>query len=224
MAFDGLTVLLPVTGGLAEAFYRITNKSQLFLVSRRNQEQVRRLQPKADKPLDIHPCDFSKPDQVEHLLSSIPTDQPFRVIYFAGGGPFGSYFDKSFKDHQWAYQVSFLTPSRLLHWAGQQPQLKQMCFIGSAIAESDADPFAASYCAAKQALRGVIQSIWAENPDLAFDLRLFSPGYMDTKMLPPGSWPRENRPERIMDVDQVALKLHQWLDDLEAERHLILNA
>ncbi|NJL24075.1 MAG: SDR family oxidoreductase [Calothrix sp. SM1_5_4] len=61
-------------------------------------------------------------------------------------------------------------------------KVDETILVGSSVAESSADPKAASYCAAKHALKGLFSSVRAESPD--WDLRLFSPGYMDTDLLP----------------------------------------
>ena len=78
--------------------------------------------------------------------------------------------------------------------------------MGSSVAEDKADPGAASYAAAKHALKGLLESVILEKPDL--DVRLFSPGYMDTGMLPQNAWPRQQG--LAEDPDAVARRLWQW--------------
>ncbi|MBK7960771.1 MAG: hypothetical protein IPK04_05925 [Bdellovibrionales bacterium] len=80
----------------------------------------------------------------------------------------------------------------------RSPHFKQGIFIGSQIAERNPDINAASYTAAKHALLGIISTLQKEalegkdtkKASLAHDLRLFSPGYMNTSLLPPTAWPR----------------------------------
>jgi short-subunit dehydrogenase len=145
-------------------------------------------------------------------LSELEKFNPTHVLYCAGGGPYGYFQTKNFKDHQWAWRVSFEAAAQVLHWSLQQSQIKQLCFVGSKIAESQPDPGAASYCAAKHALKGLIESVQKEqsDKDLKPDLRLFSPGYMDTDLLPANAWPRQQN--RVEDPAAVAQKLVQWLE------------
>lgn len=136
--------------------------------------------------------DFSKRELWTEHFKKIAELEMDRVLYFAGGGPFGNFENFEWKDHEWALNVSFLFPafllSSFLKLAHEGYPLKQIVFVGSAIAEKKPDPQAAMYCAAKHALRGLISSVQLEKPQI--DLRLFSPGYMQTALLPQKSWPR----------------------------------
>lgn len=135
--------------------------------------------------------DFAKEPSSE-FMTEIINFNPTTIIYFAAGGPYGNFQDKKWADHQWALQVSFLFPAQLVHHLMRIsiPSLKQFVVVGSAIAENKPDPGAASYCAAKHALRGLISTLQAENKS-AFKIDLFSPGYIATDMLPAQSWPRQ---------------------------------
>ena len=66
--------------------------------------------------------------------------------------------------------------------------LEQFEVDGSAVGGASPDPYAESYSAAKHALRGLIGSIASEQP--WFDIKLYEPGYMDTRLLPTKAWPR----------------------------------
>ncbi|MES3039325.1 MAG: SDR family NAD(P)-dependent oxidoreductase, partial [Bdellovibrionota bacterium] len=88
--------------------------------------------------------------------------------------------------------------------------LKKFFVVGSAVAEQKADPGAAMYSASKHALCGLVHSIQKE--EIPFDLRLFSPGYMDTGMLPPQAWPRKE-PGLVKDAKVLAQKLIEWYGD-----------
>ncbi|MEK6773398.1 MAG: SDR family oxidoreductase [Bdellovibrionota bacterium] len=162
--------------------------------------------------------DFSKRELWEQHCENLWSNSPRRLIYFAGGGPYGTFDDFSWKDHGWALNVSFTFPAFLLHSALQAKKaakkndssgefLQQLIFIGSAVAENKPDPKAAMYCAAKHALRGLVSTIQMEQPKL--DLRLFSPGYMDTAMLPPQAWPRQKG--LAQKVDDVAADLINFM-------------
>lgn len=162
-----------------------------------------------------HSCDldFSRPADVTSLCHEIKSLRPKRIFYFAGGGPYGEYGSKEWKDHQWAWQVSFLTPAQLIHVILSDPTYKfveQVICVGSLIADSRPDHRAASYASAKHALKGLISSLHLEN--LSLDLRLFRPGYMNTGLLPPNAEPRQ-QPNTLAEPEVVAQEFVSWALD-----------
>jgi short-subunit dehydrogenase len=148
--------------------------------------------------------DFSKLPVELNFFEQVKIFNPSCIVYFAGGGPYDLYQNKQWKDHEWSFNTTFLYPAQLLHQVLKEKHfftdLKTLIFVGSAVAENKADPRASSYCAAKHALKGLIASINAEQK-LDFDLQLFSPGYMQTTLLPLNSAPRrEDLAESPLDV------------------------
>lgn len=150
-------------------------------------------------------ADFSKIDgqdlAIQYLLET-----PFnRLFCVAGGGPYGTFGERAFRDHDWAWEVTFRTPARVLHALAQAKRFEQVILVGSSIAEGAGDARAASYASAKHALKGLHASLRLEYPE--WDVRLFSPGYMDTEMLP------SNAPVRDGGVYQpaaIAAELWTW--------------
>lgn len=140
--------------------------------------------------------DFSKAPVGADFLEVLQKFDGTHLIYFAGGGPYGNFETKKWTSHQWALQTSFLYPAELTHQILSKPKswssLQKLVLIGSLIAEAKADPQAASYAAAKHALKGLIDSINAEQKPKPAVL-LFSPGYMQTDLLPPNSIPRSSQ-------------------------------
>ncbi|NQY99058.1 MAG: SDR family oxidoreductase [Bdellovibrionales bacterium] len=167
--------------------------------------------------------DLSKPD-LSDLIQKLNAFAPDCIFYCAGGGPFSNYQQAKWSAHQWALRVSFLAAAEICHWfLGQQgaSKARQMVMIGSSVAESQGDAQAASYAAAKHALLGLYQSIQKEKPKL--DLRLFSPGYMNTDMIPAGSWPRQQS-QSLWEPDHVASMLCRWCsDDAQFGGHMSLS-
>jgi len=162
-------------------------------------------------------ADFTRAADVEKLEAFIREWRPQRVFCFAGGGPHGGFAEKCWKDHEWALTVSLVTPMRLLHSYLQAVPEGQWIMTGSAIAEAQPDARAASYAASKHALKGLISTLRAENPRQ--DVRLFSPGYMDTELLPANSAPRlENR---VLAPTAVAVEFVLWAADPAASWHRV---
>lgn len=160
--------------------------------------------------------DLSRDTDVDGLCSFISEWKPQRFFCFAGGGPYGEFSQKNWKDHDWALKVSFMAPAQILHACLKANPEAQCVFTGSAIAESAPDINAASYSAAKHALKGLISSIKSESPQK--DVRLYSPGYMNTDMLPKNAAPREIQSD-LLTPDEVASDFIQWALNPEASWH-----
>lgn len=160
-------------------------------------------------------CDYSKPEQVDKLLIELKDFMPQRIFYFAGGGPYGPFVQKEWKDHLWAIQVTLLTPMRVLQ-EFLPLGIQQFAVVGSAIAESKADPNAASYTAAKHGLLGLMKTLREESPNV--DLRLFSPGYIDTDLLPSRSLPRMTG-ENLLSKSEAAKAYVEWVNNPDAPWH-----
>lgn len=195
-------VLLGASSGLGRSFFEWTKEIHPKIV-------LTSISRKTDPAFD-----FSKSEGWEALVCHLSKIQPTRVFYFAGGGPYGAFREKAWKDHEWAWKVSYLCPAYLLYHL-QEPSLKQWVFVGSAIAESNPDPCAASYASAKHALVGLLSSLWSEWSISDCDIRLFSPGYMDTRMLPPGAKVRQTL-DQIQDPNKVAQDLGRWVQDVQS--------
>lgn len=223
-------VLIGASKGLGNSFLKLaTAKEPLsrFIVVSRTSPLVN-----ADKTLETSlvthlKYDLSKQeDQLEILREldrlgsqkatnlGIDGSINLRIVYFSGGGPHGKFEDKEFKDHEWAWQVSFMAAARLIHHCYTiSAQVSQVCVIGSSVSENQPEPLAISYAVAKRALASLVKELQVTSPP--FDLRLFSPGYMNTSMLPPKSWPRQKHADGLWSVAQVAEDLYGWLNITE---------
>lgn len=149
--------------------------------------------------------DFSKLPIELDFIQAVKKFNPTDLIYFAGGGPYGVFSDKKWSDHQWALNTTFLYPAEWLHLLLKEkwPLLRNIVLIGSSVAESKPDKNAASYAAAKHALKGLVETIRLELAESTSGLhvQLFSPGYMQTDLLPSHSEPRQKQlAENPLDV------------------------
>lgn len=170
--------------------------------------------------------DFTDDSQWSLHIGALAKENPDQIIYCAGGGPHGNFSEKNFRDHLWALKLNFEFPAYLLHQILQRPgqwaNLQQICFVGSSIAESLPDARASSYAAAKHALRGLIQSVQLEDHG-ALDIRLFSPGYMDTALLPRNAWPRQ-KAGLVKSPEEIAKALIEWAENPQyANKHQVFE-
>ena len=199
-------VLLGASSGLGQAFAQLVSEHQIphRLISRKSEISY----------------DFSEENDWPHCLGQIRQWRPTRLFYFAGGGPWGPYQEKKWSSHQWTYRVNLLFPAYLLANL-KLGEMGQMTFVGSAVAEANPDPGAASYASAKHGLCGLLTSLQKERSGVEprGDLRLFSPGYLDTPLLPRSAWPRQH-PGLVKSPQAIAEFLFKWVQDPEgADRH-----
>ncbi|MCB0414136.1 MAG: SDR family oxidoreductase [Bdellovibrionales bacterium] len=166
--------------------------------------------------------DISKEHEQEKALEIADEFDPTRVVYFIGGGPFGEFGQKKWSSHDWAYQVNFLFPAKLIHHhlKKNMTTVRQMIFLGSAIAESKADPKSASYSAAKHALLGLMKSVVEEGAFI--DLRLFSPGYINTSLMPKADSLR-SQGIKVFEPKEVAVELWKWQYEEDQNFHRIFR-
>jgi short-subunit dehydrogenase len=200
---------------LSQRFLTEASTSALWLGARRASSFT--LPPERQAQMSRVACydlDFTKEGALLQWQEQMSIFQPTRLIYCAGGGPFGKFADKPWHSHLWALNLNLIFPAQLLHEVltaktAASATLKQLIFIGSAIAENSPDPLAASYASGKHGLRGLLSSVKSENSADRIDLRFYSPGYMDTPLLPPHSRPRQDG-SWIADPAKIADDLVAW--------------
>lgn len=154
----------------------------------RKEEPLKSLQ--AQFPLfEYKIADLARPEGQQRVVDYLLEETYSKVFCVAGGGPYGLFGDAQWKDHDWAWEVSFRSHARVLHALAKAHRFEQVVLIGSSVAEEEGDRGAASYAAAKHALRGLHQTLRLEYP--RWDVRLCSPGYMDTPLLPLNAYARK---------------------------------
>jgi short-subunit dehydrogenase len=219
------TIFLGCSRGLGHEvlvqFGELFPEARALLIAR-DHDRLRTVQAGLKLSSQVLSVDLAKEKNLSLLLGQMDQFQPQRIFYFAGGGCYGPYAQKAWKDHFWGIQLSLLTPARILHHfmdLSGESQLKQMIFVGSAVADNQGDLHSASYAAAKHGLRGLIASVQLEQPHV--DIRLFRPGYMDTGLLPPNATPRRQGLP-IADPRQAASQFMQWALDPDGPKVLTL--
>lgn len=203
--------ILGASRGLGWALYtqlaEMNKETSFFLSSRKIDEKLKFI----SNNTILKAQDFSKLPVGSHFLKDLNKFNPTHLIYMAGGGPYGEFQTKKWSDHLWALSTTFLYPAELLHVILSHPNewssLQQFVCVGSAIAEDKPDPLAASYAAAKHALKGLVTTIQMEDVKKPKVL-LFSPGYMQTELLPQASWPaKQGLTEDVMKVAEKLIAL-----------------
>ncbi len=209
-------LILGASRGLGAALVKVASDegAQVFGVSRKEPLLTKMRAELAN--FDYMVADFTRPEDQTRVLELLDEKNFHRVFYIAGGGPYGKFGEMKWSAHEWTWDLNFHFPARLLHHLSRQPSPPQMILVGSSVAESEPDPLAASYCAAKHALKGLYSTLCVEMP--MWDLRLFSPGYMDTEMIPRNAAPRK---QGVYDPVHVARDLWLWSLTPEATPHKI---
>lgn len=150
-------------------------------------------------------ADLSKREDQDKVIQYLRTEDYEKVFCVAGGGPYALFGESDWKNHEWALNVTFLAHARALHAMAQAGRFAQVILVGSSVAEAEGDMYAASYSAAKHALRGLYASLRLDYP--SWDVRLLSPGYMDTPMLPANA---KVRIKGVYDPIDVANDVWKW--------------
>ncbi len=153
--------------------------------------------------------DLSKPESVQQTLDLVSTFKPDIIFYVAGGGPHGDFFSKPLHSHKWAYQVNYFSPLALAYELIEQKYKGVFVYIGSAIAERSNSNQSLSYSQSKKMAKESLLSI-QEN---RLKIRIYSPPYMNTRMLTKNAWPRIEASDLVIEPDVVANRLVQWLEE-----------
>lgn len=198
-------VILGASRGFGAALVRHISAKRMPVVGFGRKEKALARLKDAHPLFEYRVADFSTHLGQDETLRYLIEADFSKVICVAGGGPYGPFQEQRWENHLWSWNVTFQFPARVIHALLVAKKDAQLILIGSSIAESMADPNAASYCAAKHALKGLFQTVRAENP--SWDVRLFSPGYMDTEMLPPNAAIRNHG---VYDPAQLAEELWTW--------------
>lgn len=187
-----------------------------FYLSSRHLEQLQNVAKQVkNNRVEVVSVDFTSQEKQNHFFEFIGSQSlSFAILYFAGGGPYGDYEKHKWSSHLWAYELNFLFPAHLLHRVLLQNKCHLFLYIGSAVAENRPDAKAASYAAGKHGMKGLMTSVAGERQESSCLLRLFSPGYMDTDLLPPGAEPRQVK-GRVSSPERVASTLFDWLGSSE---------
>lgn len=185
---------------------RKTEVAQVLAVSRYDSGKYAKYADRSRYQFFSH--DLTKPSEQEAVLKLLETHRPQWVIYCAGGGPFGAFGQKKWQAHQWAFELNFLFPARLCQSVAQNENMQKFLFVGSQIAEApQGDPKGASYAAAKWGMKGLLASLQVDYPNSFY---LFSPGYMDTDMVPANAALRQQEGV-LRPPETVAKELVQWV-------------
>jgi NAD(P)-dependent dehydrogenase (short-subunit alcohol dehydrogenase family) len=229
--------------GLALAHQLLQSEAAdaIFLLSKHAERARPQLEVGPNCAMTISELDFTVAGSASVAMKRLAQFGPSHIWYVAGGGPFGAFEDKQWKDHLWAFQLNLLFPLELFHLAhssavGELATWQQWVFVGSAIAESRPEINGLAYGAAKCGLQSAWQNWQAENADPVAltegsaeaksvtkgaarnsngkpDVRLYSPGYIDTGLLPPQAWPRQAG-HKIQNVTAVAEDFIKWSFDI----------
>jgi short-subunit dehydrogenase len=201
---------------------------EVTLVARRQDllnEVEKEISPKIR--INTQKCDLSRSEDQGSLVALLAKEDFDLIIYVAGGGPHGEYGAKEWKDHHWALQVGLMAPMRLVHeWLKNREVQKlksgaKFIIVGSRIAEQSPDPLATSYAASKHGLVGFVSSLQKELEGQTHKVWLFSPGYIDTEMLPKSAHVRHDG-SKLMSADTAAQACLRWIKK-EGPWHRVLN-
>jgi len=185
------TLILGGSKGLGKSIKELIGEKNVLSVSRSDEVSL----------------DFSKKESSQKIERIINENSFDKIVYSAGGGPHGNYFDKKPDSHRWAYEVNFLRPIEVAYFLKGINYQGVFVYIGSAIAERSNSSMSLSYSLSKKSALKTLLAITEKE----LKVRVFSPPYMNTGLLPKNSWPRIETPQLVLEPHDVAKVLIDWL-------------
>jgi len=155
----------------------------------------------------VESVDLSQPASIALVEKHLLSFGPDLVFYVAGGGVYGEYFSKPMHSHRWTFEVNFFRPTQIADLLKKSGFKGKFIYIGSAIAERSESLKCISYSYSKKLAVKTLLSLSEED----LKVRVFSPPYMDTDLLPKNSWPRLESPQLVLNTQVVAAELLKWL-------------
>lgn len=153
--------------------------------------------------------DLTQSDSMQIFKKEVQENSFSHIFYVAGGGPHGPFFDKPLHSHKWAFELNYFKPVEIAYYLKSILFKGVFVYIGSAIAETYSSSQSSSYSLSKKSAVKTLLSL--SEKDLK--VRVFSPPYMNTSLLPPKAWPRLENPELVIEPNMVAKVLIEWILD-----------
>jgi len=151
--------------------------------------------------------DLTGSDSIEIFKNTVQENNFTHIFYVAGGGPHGHFFDKPLHSHKWAFELNYFKPVEIVYYLKSISFKGTFVYIGSAIAENYSSSKSSSYSLSKKAAVKTLLGL----DEKELKLRVFSPPYMNTSLLPPKAWPRLEKPELVIEPNKVAEVLIKWI-------------
>lgn len=157
----------------------------------------------------VESVDFSRPESLSKIIRHMDDYSPEFIFYVAGGGVHGEYFSKPMHSHRWTFEVNFFRPIEIADYLKHTGFQGIFVYIGSSIAERSDSKNSISYAESKKLALKTLLSL----DESELKVRVFSPPYMDTALLPKKAWPRLETPDLVLNPKKVAKVLLNWLSE-----------
>ncbi|WOT05537.1 SDR family NAD(P)-dependent oxidoreductase [Shewanella youngdeokensis] len=175
-----MILITGASSGLGAALADIYSQESPVCISGRNTERLNALTAKLGHNVTPHPCNLSDEQSVTALFDSLP-HTPSTIIHCAGSGYFGRLETQSTTEINTLLTNNVTSAIMLLREAVKRYKDKPVTVVMvMSTAAQIAKAEESTYCAAKWAVRGLVESVRLELKNHPMKLIAVYPGGMDT--------------------------------------------
>ncbi|ABV85860.1 SDR family NAD(P)-dependent oxidoreductase [Shewanella pealeana] len=201
------------SSGLGAALAKRYGAEQPICISGRNSERLQLVAKEVSQPCQAQVTDLCDASAVESLFDNLPTT-PSLIIHSAGSGYFGpieSQSPEAIKDllNNNVTSAIFLLREAVKRYKEQNVTVVIVMSTAALVPKAEES----TYCAAKWAVKGLIESVRLELKNSPMKLIAVYPGGMDTDF-----WPSSGKianTSSFMSADEAAGMLKQALQSTE---------
>lgn len=208
-----MILITGASSGLGAALAKLYGEEQAICISGRNSERLQQVAQEISHPCLPQVTDLSDASAVETLFNNLP-QIPSMIIHSAGSGYFGPIDTQSPEAIKNLLNNNVTSAIFLLREAVKRykdQQITVVMVMSTAALAPKAEE--ATYCAAKWAVKGLIESVRLELKNSPMKLIAVYPGGMDTDF-----WPNSGRAANtssFMSANEAAGMLKQALQSTE---------
>ncbi|QQX80711.1 SDR family NAD(P)-dependent oxidoreductase [Shewanella sp. KX20019] len=208
-----MILITGASSGLGAALAELYSQETTVRISGRNAERLSNIATTLGANVDSHACDLSNEQSVTELFDSLP-QTPSVIIHSAGSGYFGRLEDQSVAAINSLITNNITSAIMLLREAVKRYKDKPVTVVMvMSTAAQLAKAEESTYCAAKWAVRGLVESVRLELKNHPMKLVAVYPGGMATPF-----WDTSGKTlntSQFMGAEEAALMLKQALTATE---------
>ncbi|MCL1049748.1 SDR family NAD(P)-dependent oxidoreductase [Shewanella abyssi] len=208
-----MILITGASSGLGAALAELYSQETTVCISGRNAERLSTIATTLGANVDAHACDLSDEQSVTGLFDSLP-QTPSVIIHSAGSGYFGRLEDQSAAAINSLITNNITSAIMLLREAVKRYKDKPVTVVMvMSTAAQIAKAEESTYCAAKWAVRGLVESVRLELKKHPMKLIAVYPGGMATPFW--ASSGKTLNTSQFMSAEEAALMLKQALTATE---------
>ena len=204
-----MILITGASSGLGAALAKLYSQEQAVCISGRNAQRLEAIAATLDGEVNAHSCNLTDEQSVVSLFDSLP-HAPSLIIHSAGSGYFGPIEQQSAVAIKDLLNNNITSAIMLLREAVKRYKHEPVTVVMvMSTAAQIAKAHESTYCAAKWAVRGFVESVRLELKGLPMKIIAVYPGGMATSF-----WETSGKSlntDSFMSADEAAIMLKQAL-------------